>query len=80
MTGSVDPVKMAHYEPSRQDLHCLSLHLFCSTGLKGLRGRFSTRESIFATSCLLIRTLNPSVKEQEKHCSHWVYEICHYDA
>ena len=34
MANSVDPDKMAHYEPSHLDLHCL--HIYLPTGLKRL--------------------------------------------
>ena len=34
--NSVDSDEMAHYEPSRLDLHCLQKYLFWSAGLKGL--------------------------------------------
>ena len=34
MANSVDPDAMAHYEPSRQDLHCLHRYLVWSADLK----------------------------------------------
>ena len=38
MANSVDPEEMDHYKHSHQDLHCLQKYLFCSAGLKRLRG------------------------------------------
>ena len=36
MANSVDPDEMARYEPSHQDLRCLHIYLYQSTGLKRL--------------------------------------------
>ena len=37
MANSVEADKMAGYEPSHLDLHCLHRYLFWCAGLKGLK-------------------------------------------
>ena len=48
MANCADPDKMAHYEPSHQDLHCLHRSLVWSAGLKGLNNQQMTNSSLIS--------------------------------
>ena len=50
MANDVDPIEMAHYEPSHLDLHCLQKYLSWSTGLQWLNRKAEKKSFV---SCII---------------------------